>query len=199
MEQQQAKEDLQFIRKVIEDSRRSVADNGMHYITWSICVALGIIGTYTVAVSSLSPRTNLWVWIVFIGAGWIFSLIRGTSQSSGKPKSFARKMLSSIWVCTGITMTITAFAGIISGTIQPIALPAVLSAILAIPYFIASYIYNLNWFKTLAAGWWLGAIVFFFWQTPQTLAAFGILMIVLQTIPGIYLYNKYGRQAREAA
>lgn len=194
MKKEKAQEDLDFIRKVMEDSRRTVADNGMHYINWSVMPALGIIGTYLITQLQLPGNYILWTWVIAIGLGWIFSMVIGRKEYSNRTMSFADKLLSAVWITSGIAMTMIAFAGILSGTIQPVAIPAFIATVIGIPYFIAGLIYNLNWFKLIAVGWWAAGLLFFFWQSYHTLAVLGVLIILFQALPGIFIYKKFSKE-----
>ncbi len=192
IDQQQAQDDLRFIREMLEETRQHVADNGMHYISWSVIVALGIIGTYLIVLTGRAPSNILWVWIADIGLGWLLSFWIGFRDSTDRARNFAERVLNLVWIGTGITMTIVAFSGLAGGAFDPRFIPAFIASILAIPYFTASIIYKLSWFRLVAAGWWLAGIGFFLWDSFHSLAVLGILMILLQALPGFYLYRNFG-------
>lgn len=194
MEKQQAQEDLQFIRRMLDETRRTVVDNGMHYINWSVMPALGILGTYIVGLTQSPSAYIFWIWTAVVTIGWIISLLIGMKGERKRTPNFAERILTAVWVGAGITMTITAFAGMISEAFSPQAIPALIATIMGIPFLISGMAYDLKWFKSLAAVWWIAGIIFFFWNSFHTLAALGLLMILCQTIPGIYLYRSYGSQ-----
>lgn len=183
----------------MEDSRRSVADNGMHYINWSIVTALGIIGTYLIVMTQMPGIYIMWLWAAAIGLGWVLSFVMGGKESMKRPMNFAEKMLTSVWVASGITMTILAFVGLMTGAVHPNLIPAFIATIIGIPYYLSGVIYNLSWFKMLSLAWWVAGIVFFIWQSFHALAVLGVLMIFCQTLPGIYLYRKYNREHSNSA
>jgi hypothetical protein len=190
--QQQAQEDLRIIRQMMEDTRRQVADNGLHYLSWTVFVALGIIGTYTVVLYGLEGSNIFWVWLTAIGGGWIVSFILGHNDAKARSYNFAEKLLSAIWMGAGVSMTIVAFTGVATDAFQPNYIPAMIASILGIPYFAASFIYDLSWFRYIAVGWWVAGIGFFIWGSFHTLAVLGVLMILFQAVPGLYLYNNFG-------
>lgn len=192
MKKQQAEEDLQFIREMLKETRRTVADNGMHYINWSIMPSLGIIGTYLVLMTESPSVYIFWIWTAVIGLGWLFSIILGARGSRGRSPNFAERILSSVWITSGITMTLIAFGGMVSGAFSPHLIPALIAVILGIPFFIAGMIYDLHWFKLISVGWWIAGTSFFFWNSFHSLAALGVLLILFQVLPGIYLYKSFG-------
>lgn len=194
MNQKQAQEDLRFIRRMMEETRQHVADNGMHYISWTVMVALGIIGTYFVVLSEMPSSYTLWLWVVAIGGGWLLTLLIGKDQTD-RTRNFAERVLSTVWLGAGITMTIVAFTGLASEAFHPNFIPALIATILGIPYLTASVIYDLPWFRWIAAGWWIAGIGFFLWGSFHTLAVLGVLMILFQALPGLYLYRNFGTSA----
>ena len=191
MEEHHAREDLRFIREMLEETRRTVADNGMHYINWSIMPALGIIGTYVVLITGIPSIYVLWIWGLAVGLGWVFSYLIGRRQTSDKRPSFADRVLVSVWVAAGIAMMIIAFGGMISGAFSPQVIPALMAVIMGVPFLTAGLLYDLNWFRLISVGWWIAGIAFFFWDSVHTLAALGVLLVLLQAAPGIYLYKTY--------
>ena len=69
METLTAQEELAFIRKVMEDSRSSFADNGKPKLVWGAIVALGMLYTYIQALAQ-SDLYVMWVWIGISIFGW---------------------------------------------------------------------------------------------------------------------------------
>jgi hypothetical protein len=95
-----------------------------------------------------------------------------------------------LWSALGVSMFIVAFIGPITGSISPMAISPLMSAFLAVSYFISGLIYDLKWFRNLAYGWWAGAIVTFMWDSVHALGFFCLMMVFLQIIPGIMLYRR---------
>ena len=46
MDEKTALEEIQFIRSVIEESKKSVVYNGKDYIFWGVIVIVGMMSTY---------------------------------------------------------------------------------------------------------------------------------------------------------
>lgn len=198
MEKDKAQEDLQFIRRMLDETRRTVADNGLHYINWSIMPAIGIIGTYLIVLTQSQPLFIFWLWVAVVAAGWIISYFLGLKGKNNRSRNFAERILSAVWVGAGITMTITAFAGMLSESFTPQVIPAMIATIMGIPYLISGMVYDLKWFKSLAVIWWIAGLCFFFLNSFHTLGLLGLLMILCQTVPGFYLYKTYGNQIEPA-
>ena len=131
------------------------------------------------------------VWILLITAGWLYSYFDSRKcKDKSKTKSIGPKILGSIWLACGITMTIFGFIGTISGAIKGVYVSPVLSLVLAIAYFVSGVIYEYKRLRNLSIGWWTGAIFLFFYPSQYTTLIMALMMIGLQIIPGIILLDK---------
>lgn len=193
MDENIALEELQFIRKVIEDSKRSVIYNGMHYIVWGILVIAGMCLNYLVLLNHMYFN-YFWIWAGVVVIGWIFSFIYGGKEAERQPRTFALKIVNSVWFATGVGMTVLGFIGPFSGAIQPVFISPVLSVLLGAAYLITGRIFESEWFSNLSIGWWAGAIVMFYFPGIHSLIIMAIMMLLFQTVPGIILFRKYKQE-----
>jgi hypothetical protein len=185
-----ATEELAFLNKVIRDSRRSVIDNGLSFIVWGVLVTIGVGAIYIERLNE-SWSWSGWVWLVTIVSGIIFSIFYGRRRTQSPVQTFAGNLLGRLWSALGISMGLVGFVGSISGMITPMAISPLMACFLAVPYYVSGIVYDLKWFRNLAFGWWVGAIVMFMWDSPHTLGLYCLLMICLQIIPGILLYRRW--------
>ena len=68
METKQAELELSVIKKIMEDSRNVVLDNGIHYIFWGVIVTSALIINYVM----LLTRTSM----NYIGLMWFVLMIQ---------------------------------------------------------------------------------------------------------------------------
>jgi len=194
MENQDIQEELAFIKKIIEDSRKVVVDDGLDMIFWGFIVTIGLILTYIFAQIELYSWT-FWIWPIIVAIGWIFSWYNSIRlKRKSKTKTFSSKILGAVWLSCGIGMTVIGFAGILSGAIDGIYVSAVLSIILGIGYLITGFITDDLFSKISPIGWWLGAIIMFVLPGVYSLLLMAGMMFFLQTIPGIFIYKKYKKE-----
>lgn len=189
MNTNQAVEELEFIKKVIDDTRKVIVDNGFSFIFWGILIVLGLLSTYA-AILFEFPLYYAWNWIVLIGGGWIYAIYSGYKHGRrAKVYTFSGKLLGAVWFSAGIAMTILGFVGIFTAAYKGIYISPVLSTILGISFFISGILYGKRWITYLSAGWWAGAIIMFIFPYHYTLLLMSAMMIVFQIIPGIILYR----------
>lgn len=189
MNANEAIEELEFIKKVISDTRSVIVDNGFGFIFWGIIIVIGLLSTFA-AIMLQFQFDYAWNWVVVIGIGWIYSLYNGFKHGrSAKVHTFSGKLLGAVWISAGISMTILGFVGTFAGAYGGVYISPILSTILGIAFFISGLLYDKKWITYLSAGWWAGAIIMFIYPYLYTLLLMSAMMIVLQIIPGIIIYR----------
>lgn len=191
----QAELELSEIKKIMEDSRRILVDDGIGFIIWGTLVAAGLIFTYLSVLGYLSWEISSIAWFALIGAGWLITifLVR-KEKKERKVVSFPGKVAGAIWSSAGITMTIIGFVGSYSGLVKGMGISPLMACVLAAAFFVSGVIYNDKSFRLLGFGWWAGAIVMFFWHSPHTLLLFAMMIIFMQVLPGVIMYRKWKKE-----
>jgi len=198
MDEKMANDELVFIKKVIEDSKRSVAENGFGYIFWGILVFIGLLSVY-VEIALKAPVNSNLTWIILITFGWVYSIATNWKRYSKKHvKTFAGQILMSVWLGAGIAMTIIGFVATLSGAIRGFAVSPLISTVLGATYFVSGMVYNSKWVKMLAAGWWLGGIGMFFVQNINQMLIMAFMMLALQVIPGFIFYHNSKKETKHS-
>lgn len=188
MDEQKAIEDLSYIKRIMEDSRKTFVDNGIGYIAWGVIIVLGLLSSYLMLNYKVKALFG-YNWVMLVVIGWIFSFWRGAKRKkNSRAKSFAGKIIASVWLSSGIAMSIVGFIGTTSGAINGLYVSPIISIILGIAYFISGVVYGNIWISLLSIGWWGGAILMLFWPGTQIFLIMSIMMILFQIVPGIILY-----------
>ena len=198
MNEHTAFEELAYIKKIIQDSRRKVIDNGLGFIIWGILVLLGLLSTYYMLVNKIHLGIP-WNWIILVGLGWIYTfyqVIRKVKKQK-QPSSFAEKIIGALWFSSGLSMTLFGFIAPASGAVNGVFISPMISVVLGIAYFVSGFIYDYKWISSLAFGWWIGAIVMFFYPGMQVFLIMSLMLILLQIVPGIILYLKFKKELLE--
>ena len=194
MEEKEALDELLFIKKVISDSKKIIADNGLSYIVWGILVDIGMIGAYLNYKYQFTVN-YIYVWILLIALGWFFALFYyKLRKKETHVETFAGKIMGALWFAAGISMSVAGLIGFFSGSISGDAIAPVVASILGAPYFISSLLNGQTWFKILALLWWTGAAVMFFTGGFTSVIIMIFLMTFGQIVPGIILYINAKKQ-----
>lgn len=193
MDEKTALEEIQFIRKVIEDTKRNVMYNGSDYIFWGILIIVGMLSMYLFHINQIYFN-YIWIWAVLISVGWIYSLINRKSIKERHPSTYAGKLIGSVWFAAGIAMTIIGFIGPVLEAINPMAISPIACIITGSAYFISGVIVEVKWIRNLSFGWWIGGIVLLKVISMESFLIMAFLMLFFQTIPGIIMYKKYKQE-----
>ncbi|MEJ2193526.1 MAG: hypothetical protein P8X73_01545 [Ignavibacteriaceae bacterium] len=189
-----AHQELAFIKKVMEDSRRIICDDGKSFIFWGILISFGMLITYLKVAGDWGINFG-WFWPVLIALGWIGTMaVELKAKKKRATSTFAARILGSVWISCGVAMTILGFAGSLTNAYNGVFISPIISVVLGIGYLITGVIHGKKWVSLLSIGWWLGALLMFYLQNLETLLIMTGMMIFLQTIPGILLYKESKRE-----
>jgi hypothetical protein len=200
MKENEAVEELAFIKNIINESRKSFALSGKPYIFWGILIVIGLLLESFREIFSWEFYYMYFVWIVLIAVGWGYAYVEAKkNKQTRSTKTLGSKLLGSVWLACGISMTIFGFLGTISGAIKGIYVSPTLSLVLAIAYYVTGVIYDYKWLRNVSFGWWFGAVFLFFFPSQYTNLIMAFMMIGLQIIPGIILLNKVKKGSTQTA
>lgn len=193
-----AESELSVIKKIMEDSRKIVLDNGVHYIFWGVVVTAAVLINYAMILMSMPGKYIGLMWMILMVLAAITDGIIGAKQSkTTRVRTFAGDLLGSLWMASGIAMFIFGFIGTVSKAYNPIYICPIISTALGISYFTSGAIQQLKWLQYIAYGWWAGAMVMYFLPGAHTFLIFAFMMISFQIIPGIILNAKFKKSAQE--
>jgi len=199
MDTKQAELELSEIKRIMEDSRRIMIDDGTGFILWGSLVAMGLISSYLSVLGYLEWKVSSIAWFALIGLGWLITIFQlRREKKERKAVSFAGKVAGAIWGSAGITMTIIGFVGSYSGLVKGMGISPLMACVLAAAFFVSGVIYNDKTFRYLSFGWWAGALVMFFWHSSHTLLLFALMILFMQVLPGYIMYKKWKKEIKAA-
>jgi hypothetical protein len=188
-----AQENLDYIKRVMLDSKNLIKDNGIMAIIWGTIIIGAQLSTFFMI--RLESYSNIsMVWIAAISIGWILTFISAKKSSKTGVVTASLKIDSATWISAGISMTVFGFAGSYSGLIHWLAINPTISLFLGSAYYITGVVYSDRLFKLTSFGWWAGAAALFFVRNEYSFIIFSAMMLMFQTIPGIMLYIKYKKE-----
>ncbi len=193
-ENSQAKEQLAFIKSIMQDSQKVVADNGYGFILWGILILIAAVCSYILDQSQLNQYQG-WLYLLIVGLGWLYMVVihrRTKKYSIGNP--LTKTIIDSIWTAVLISMTLLGFLGGATGAIDLNHMTAVMYTVLGTAYFLQGVITGKTWVRNLAFGWWGGSVMLFLITGPLALALMIVMMVGLQIVPGI-IFNRQWKAA----
>jgi len=195
---QDTQEEFEFVKKVMEESRRTLIHEGVDFLRWGILASLGIFASYFYHHFQWQME-HVWIfWSAIVIIGWVFSIRSYIRVRKQKATSFTGKIIWSTWIGCGIALTILGFIGPLSGAYGAIYITAVTAAVMGIGYYANGILIGSRWHIIFALAWWCGSIVLFFYHRIESLLIFGLMMVCFQVIPG-YIFVRQRRKGVEEA
>jgi hypothetical protein len=157
-----------------------------------------MLGTY--ATLEIEMHRNIaWIWGICIGLGWVYSLMRGFRRhKEEKVKTVTGKIISAVWIGSGVTMTLLGFVGTATGFIHGWAVTPIMAIVLGIPYLASGIIVDNRLIRNLALGWWLGGIAMMIWPGRHMFIVFALMIVVFQIVPGMILRKQWKQEYGES-
>ncbi|MBE2228960.1 MAG: hypothetical protein IAE93_16510 [Ignavibacteria bacterium] len=184
-----AEEEISVIKKIMEDSRKAIVDNGWHYIYWGSIVTAALVINYIMVLQNVSVNKQGMLWFISMtGAAILEGIIEKRRKKNAKVKTFAGTLLNSLWTGAGICMFILGFAGTLSGAYNAIMIFPLISIILGAAYLVSGVIQNIKWLSIISAFWWAGAVLLLLIPGIHSMLIFGGMLICFQIFPGMILY-----------
>ncbi len=190
----QIQSDLEFIKRVMQESRRAGAYGTPDYLAWGILVIAGFLLTYLKLKGYIDLHSGA-IWGMVIVSGLVTSIIIFMLKRNRRDvETFGSRLIIGIWSAIGLAMITVGFLGTGSGAIPEKSLTAVLFTILGIGYYLSGLVYGEKWVSRLALGWWLGACVLYIYREPEALLFSAFMMLVLQVIPGWVFLQRFRQE-----
>jgi hypothetical protein len=201
MTQENIEQDLQFIKKVLEDNRKRLVDNGIFYILWGFMAVLGTGISYIfIYLDMLYIFPYFW-----LGFFFMFFIIQRfmdkKKETNQHVTSFGWKIFNAVWLASGIAIILLCFLYFSTSLIPVTVFLFIIALIFGIAYFLSGIINDLKFITRLSYAWWVSAVVLLFWEQFINLyyvaMFFGALILFFQVIPGIIIYKKWKAEYAE--
>lgn len=185
------KEELQFIKSMIEKSREIVAGSWMIFLSWGIFIIIAIACMYGLAY--LNMYRYIWLnWIVWMGLGMLFTFFyKRKMEQKREFISFNHRISSYLGIATGVGFIFTGFIFPLTGVYSWSAIPVLISTIAGIMVFVTGALYEWKLMYISGILWWLGALTMIPTPAPYRALIFIPLILIGYIWPALSLRKKY--------
>lgn len=192
-----AEEEISVIKTIMEDSRKAVVENGWHYIYWGSIVTAAIIVNCLMVLYDISKYAQGLLWFSSMPAAAIVEcIIERKKEKHTKVKTFAGRLINSLWTGAGLCMFILGFAGSVSGAYSANMIFPLISIVLGSAYLISGVIQQVKWLSAVSVFWWLGAVILLLLPGMHSMLVFAGMLVCFQIVPGVLLYVKSKRELK---
>ncbi len=151
MNENQIQEDVQFIKKMMENNQRRLVDNGLSYIINGLIVAIGIPITILMGYNGFGQYAP-YVWLLLIAIMVLANLVANKKiEKKNSVKTFGSELFAAVWGACGLTIVIIFVLSVSNIGVGGASFFMSISGILAIGYFLTGVINDLKFMKVLAA------------------------------------------------
>ena len=195
-----AQEEISVIKHIMEDSRKATVENGWHYIYWGSIVTAAIIVNYLMIVFNVSKYAQGMLWFISMPAAAIVEgIIERKKEKNIKVKTFAGRLINSLWTGAGVCMFVIGFAGSISGAYSAVTIFPLISIVLGSAYLISGVIQQVKWLSLMSVFWWGGAVVMLLFPGMHSMLVFAGMLVCFQIIPGLKLFVQSKKELKQLA
>ncbi len=199
MNDMQAKDEIQWIKEMIERTKKITAGSWMFFLVWGIVIILGIGGMYGLVY--FEKFSWIWLnWVVFVAIGVVFSIVYGKRMENVEgTRTYPTVATAHVcWAC--------GMAFILVGFILPLlklyswgSISVFVSLIAGILLFTLGGIYEWNLLKWCGVIWWLGAVGMVFVHENYRALAVIPLLLIGYIMPALVLRSMYRKQSEADA
>lgn len=177
--------DLAFIRRIMEDARRTVEVNGFFYVLWGALCVLGTAASYAEAAlgaAGLIPYT----WIAVSVAGTAAS-VPAVRRQRATARTFAGDLMGVAWGCALLVGAVVEGGAALAGTLTLGSAMAAASASVALGFLLSAAVARSAALGLLSLPWWLGGLLIGLLPDMAAPLAMGSLTLLFELVPGIVL------------
>lgn len=191
MDEQQARDDIKYIREMLDRTRRSTADSGDLFIFWGVWIILALVGHYILSFT----RLHHWIWVnwaAFTFSGWAFTIFHQVRRGRRERiLTFAQESVAYLSFACGIAFALAAFALPALKVYSYNVIPIIISLISGVFLFGLGGLLRARLMLWAGVAWWLGAVVLTF--VPDNWRGLGIvpLLMVGYLVPGLAFRAKF--------
>jgi len=189
MSDETVRDDIAFIRRTLEDGRTYARGRSPDFLVWGIAAAAGYVATYWYVRDGTSVEPG-WLWPIFLGLPWLYSLRRVFGRMSGRrsaaPLALTANAMLMLWFSCGVFLTTLAFFPVWFGIARDTWTVATVAGVMGIGFFASASLCGFSWMRIVGLGWWAGEIVLFALHgRSEQLLVSAALMLVLLAGPGL--------------
>jgi hypothetical protein len=191
MTEQEARQDIQIIRAMLEKTKRATAESGTLFIVWGVLITLALIGNYVLA----HFRLHEWEWLNWTAMaviGWIFSVVYGIRKESREPaKTYVQVAARHLYFASGALFLLVGLAFPRIGVYSYEAIVPLVSAVTGLLFFVMGGLFEWPFLKWAGAVWWAGALGMSFVAGNDRMLVFTALFIAVYLVPAFILRAKF--------
>jgi hypothetical protein len=198
MDQNQAREDIKYIREMIEKTRRETAANSHYFFIWGFTIIAALIGMHVLVY--FEQFKYIWVnWLVLCGIGIAITVVLAIKEDRCENvKTYAHQAMKYLGFSAGLAFMFMSFVFPLLFKLYPYGVIPVLCALLCSVLSITmGGILEWNYLKFCGILWLLGSVAMAMIHMHYRSLVFIPLLVVCYLVPGFMLRKKQQKELKE--
>jgi hypothetical protein len=192
MNDEQAREDIQIIKNMLERTRKATAESGTLFVVWGVLIALALVGNYVLVYF----KKYDWEWLNWVAVtivGWVYSVIYGIRRERKDPiRTYVQMAARHLYIACGTGFLLVGVALPALGVYSYEAIVVLIAAVSGILFFVMGGIYEWPFLKLAGLLWWAGAVgMSFLKRIENRMFIFIVLFIACYLVPSFILRSRY--------
>ena len=194
MDEQQAREEIQLIKNMLEKTKMATAESGTLFIVWGIMIAVALAGHY--ALAYFQEYDWIWLnWVVVAVGGWIYSAIYGIRKERTEPvKTYVQTAARHLYFARGVGFLLVGIVFPWLGAYSYEAISILIAAVNGTLFFVMGGMFEWTFMKWLGFFWWAGAVGMTFAEGNDRTLVFTALFVAAYLVPSFILRSKFKKE-----
>jgi hypothetical protein len=194
MNEQQAREDIQIIKAMLDKTRKATSESGTLFIVWGFLITLALIGSY--ALAYLKKYQWEWlVWVVVTVAGWVYSVVYGYRKDRRAPvKTYIQIVGRHLYIACGAGFLLVGLILPRLGAYSYEAISILVAAVTGILFFVMGGLFEWALLKWFGLAWWAGAVGLTLVKGNDRTLLYIVIFIAGYFVPAFILRAKYRKE-----
>jgi hypothetical protein len=200
MTQQNALDDLAYIRNVMEQTRRYTAAKGVYFVVWGVAVSVSMLLTW-LQIERVIGGSQWAVWTPTVLIAWGLTLYFSWKEQREGVAPYHAHLIGMNWTAVGVAMMCVFFIGVSRGTVHYSAISGLSALLVGIGIFNSGHLSGLRWLAGVGVLWLANGAAMLAWPGQHTLPWMAVLLLIGQIVPGLVLMReeRAGRAGGAAA
>lgn len=185
-------DNIRFIKKIMQDTKRAEVDGGPVIIFWGAIVAAAQAATYFLIVHNFIDL--IWpMWAILVFTGIVITVIM--TRKKARLNTFSEKLFKTVWLSFGISAAVFLFLSPMGKSAdQGTLINPVISILLGMAYSLSAVINEKKMLTVISFCWWGVAVILFRFPGLHSFLIFSVSMILFQIVPGIIINREYRKE-----
>ena len=194
MNDEQAREDIQIIKNMLEKTRKATAESGTLFVVWGVLITLALVGNYVLVY--FKKYDWEWLnWVIVTIVGWVYSVIYGIRRERKDPvRTYVQTAARHLYFACGAAYLLVGLALPRIGVYSYEAITVLIAVVSGVLFFVIGGIFEWPFLKAAGLVWWAGAVGMSFFQPNDRTLVFTGLFVVAYLVPSFILRAKFRRE-----